>query len=598
MNFTFLFTLRAFFLFFSEIFASFAGIPSPESNANICIYSLKENNRLQSFNIRNLFANNIRPPKDSDPTFTIYHRGRIAMNEYYIISAILGIVAGFAISFFLKSKLTLQKIKDAEQESIRIIEEASRKSDAIIKEAQIEAKDKLFKMKSAFDTETRETRAELKKQEKRLIQKEENIDRKNEQFERREREITQKEKNVSKREEELEQSESTYQNLISEQKLQLEKISGMTADQAKELLIRAMENEARYEAAKLIKRIENEAKEDASKKAKNIIATAIQRYSGDFVAERTVSVVQLPNDEMKGRIIGREGRNIRALEAATGIDLIIDDTPEAVILSGFNPVRREIARLSIMRLISDGRIHPARIEDVVKKVGNEIDVAIKEAGEQAAFDLGVHGIHPEIIKYLGRLKFRTSYAQNVLQHSIEVGFLCGIMAAELKLNQKLARRMGLLHDIGKAADHEIEGPHALIGSKLAKKFGEAPKVIHAIAAHHEDIPPSSVYAYLVQSADSLSGARPGARKELLENYIKRLEELESIANSFKGVVNSYAIQAGREIRVMVESDIISDEESILVCKDIAKKIEESLTFPGQIKVMVIRETRAVEYANK
>jgi ribonuclease Y len=359
-----------------------------------------------------------------------------------------------------------------------------------------------------------------------------------------------------------------------------------------------MENEARYEAAKLIKKIENEAKEEADKKAKKIIATAIQRYAGDFVAERTVSVVQLPSDEMKGRIIGREGRNIRALEAATGIDLIIDDTPEAVILSGFNPVRREVARISLMRLISDGRIHPARIEDVVKKVIREVDVTIKEAGEEAAFDLGVHGIHPELIKYIGQLKFRTSYAQNVLQHSVEVGFLCGIMAAELGLNQKLARRMGLLHDIGKSIDHEVEGPHALIGSKLVKKFGEASTIVHAVAAHHEDVPPSSVYALLVQASDSLSGARPGARKELLENYIKRLEDLEKIANSFRGVVNSYAIQAGREIRVMVESSIVTDEETILLSKDIVKKIEESLTFPGQIKVMVIRETRAIEYANK
>ena len=481
---------------------------------------------------------------------------------------------------------------------MQITKAAERKAETLLKEADVEVKDKLFKIKSEFENETKETRLEIKKSMKRLLKKEENIDHKLDQFEHRDREISRKEKQVLKKEENIERSEKKYKELIEEQKEQLEKISGLTADQAKELLIRAMENEARYEGAKLIKRIENETKEEADKKAKKIISTAIQRYAGDFVAERTVSVVQLPSDEMKGRIIGREGRNIRALEAATGIDLIIDDTPEAVILSGFNPVRREVARISLMKLISDGRIHPARIEDVVKKVGQEVDLVVKEAGEQAAFDLGVHGIHNELIKYVGQLKFRTSYAQNVLQHSVEVGFLCGIMASELGLNLKLARRMGLLHDIGKAIDHEVEGPHALIGSKLAKKFGEVPKVVHAIAAHHEDVPPASVYALLVQAADGLSGARPGARKELLENYIKRLEDLEKIANSFQGVGNSYAIQAGREVRVIVESGIVSDEEAILLSRDIVKKIEESLTFPGQIKVTVIRETRAVEYANK
>lgn len=520
------------------------------------------------------------------------------MNEYSVIFGLLGLGVGFAIAFWIKGVVATQKVRMAEEQSTKIVDDATRRADTLLKEAKLEAKDKLFKMKSEFDAETRDSKAELKKQERRLIQKEENLDRKLEQIERRERDISRQEKKLNKREGEIEQYELRYNELIEEQKHQLETISGLTAEQAKELLIRAMENEARYEGAKMIKRIENEAKEEADKKAKEIMATAIQRYAGDFVAERTVSVVQLPNDEMKGRIIGREGRNIRALEASTGIDLIIDDTPEAVILSGFNPVRREVARLSLMRLISDGRIHPARIEDVVKKVSNEVDGVIKEAGEQAAFDLGVHGIHNELIKYIGRLKFRTSYAQNVLQHSVEVGFLCGIMAAELGLNQKLARRMGLLHDIGKAVDHEMEGTHALIGSKLAKKHGESPKVVQAIAAHHEDVPPSSVYDFLVQAADGLSGARPGARKELLENYIKRLDDLEKIANAFKGVTSSYAIQAGREMRVMVESAIVSDEETVLLSRDIARKIEESLTFPGQIKVMVIRETRAVEYANK
>jgi ribonuclease Y len=520
------------------------------------------------------------------------------MNALSIILGIICFGIGFAIAFWIKGRIISQKVKTAEGEASRLLADSRRKADTILREAELEIKDRLFKMKNEFDAETKETRSEQKKRESRLIDKEENIDRKIEQYERKERELNHKEKKLRKREGQIERKELEYEELIEAQKQQLEKISGLSAGQAKELLIRAMENEARYEGARIIKKIENEAKEQADRKAKKILATAIQRYAGEYVAERTVSVVQLPSDEMKGRIIGREGRNIRALEAATGVDLIIDDTPEAVILSGFNPVRREVARLSLMRLISDGRIHPARIEDVVKKVGQEVDIAVKEAGEQAAFDLGVHGIHNELIKTLGRLKFRTSYAQNVLQHSIEVGFLCGIMASELGLNAKIARRMGLLHDIGKAIDHEVEGPHALIGSRLVKKFNESPKVVHAIAAHHEDVTPNSVFALLVQAADGLSGARPGARKELLENYIKRLEDLENIANSFKGVSNTYAIQAGRELRVIVESEMISDEEAILVSRDIAKKIEESLTFPGQIKVTVIRETRAVEYANK
>jgi len=520
------------------------------------------------------------------------------MNEFNIILILMGFAAGFLIAYWVKGKIVSQKIIAAQLEAERILADAKLRSETIIREAKLEVKDKLFKMKSEFDAETKETRAEIKRLEKRLITKEENIDRKNDQFEAREQEIAQKVKRLNDRESEIKKMEARFDELISEQKNQLEKISGLTAEQAKELLIRAMENDARYEGAKLIKRIETETKEEADKKAKKIISTAIQRYAGDFVAERTVSVVPLPNDEMKGRIIGREGRNIRALEAATGIDLIIDDTPEAVILSGFNPVRREVARLSLLRLISDGRIHPARIEDVVKKVEQEVDQTIKEAGEQAAFDLGVHGLNIELIKLVGRLKFRTSYAQNVLQHSVEVGFLSGIMASELGLNQKQARRMGLLHDLGKAVDHEVEGPHALIGSKLAKKYGESAKIVHAIAAHHEDVPPATVYALLTQAADGLSGARPGARKELLENYVKRLEDLEKISNSFRGVSNSYAIQAGREIRVIVESGTVSDEEAVLLSKDIVKKIEESLTFPGQIKVTVIRETRAVGYANK
>ncbi len=521
------------------------------------------------------------------------------MNDTIImVVLILAFVVGFAVAFYFRGRLFSQKIKADEGEAQRILEDARRRSETLIKEAELAAKDKVYKIQSEFDTEIKEVRAIIKRQENRLVQKEEQVERKQEDLDSRSREAAKAEKELIKREEALGKGEARLAQLIDEQTAQLEKISGMTADQAKDLLLRSMENEARHDGAKLIKRIENEAREEADKKAKMIMATAIQRYAADYVAERTVSVVQLPSEEMKGRIIGREGRNIRALEAATGIDLIIDDTPEAVILSGFNPVRREVARLSLMRLISDGRIHPARIEDVVKKVTEEVEAAIKEAGEQATFDLGVHGIHPELIKYLGRLKYRTSYAQNVLQHSIEVGFLCGIMASELGLNPKVARRMGLLHDLGKAIDHEVEGPHAVIGADLAKKFGESGKVVHAIAAHHEDVAPETVYAVLTQAADGLSGARPGARKELLENYIKRLEDLEKITRSFSGVANSYAIQAGREIRVIVESGKVSDEESILMSRDIVKKIEESLTFPGQIKVVVIRETRAVSYANK
>jgi len=513
-----------------------------------------------------------------------------------IFLSIIVFAAGFLLAFWIRTRLTARKISAADDEARKIIEDAQKESDTIRKEAKLHAKDELYQMKVDFENETKEIRSEFKSLEKRLAQKEEGIDRKTEQLERRDAGISKREQQNIERERWLQGQEEKCQAMIEQQKVQLERISGFTGDEAKELLIKAMENEARYEAAKSIKRIENESREQADRKARKIIATAIQRYAGDYVAERTVSVVNLPSDEMKGRIIGREGRNIRALEAATGIDLIIDDTPEAVILSGFNPVRREVARLSLERLIDDGRIHPARIEETVKKVSQEIGAEIREAGEQAAFDLGVHGIHPELIQHIGKLKFRTSYGQNILRHSVEVGFLCGIMAAELGLNIKQAKRVGLLHDIGKAIDHEVEGPHALIGAKLAKKYGESPRVIHAISAHHEDVPPTSVLAVLLQAADTLSGARPGARREILETYVKRLEELERVAKSFTGISKSYAIQAGRELRIIAESETVSDAEAILLSRDIAKKIEESMSYPGQIKVTVIRETRAVEYA--
>lgn len=453
-------------------------------------------------------------------------------------------------------------------------------------------------MKSDFNAETQETKSELKQEAKRLSKKSEKLDLLQEHLSEREIEFAAREDEIVKKKQSAEKKEEEYTVLLEKTRRELEKISGLTLDEAKDLLLKSLEEEARHEGAKLVKKITAEARENADKEAKKIICTTIQRYAGDYVAERTVSVVPLPSEEMKGRIIGREGRNIRALEAATGIDLIIDDTPEAVILSGFNPVRREVARLSLEKLITDGRIHPARIEDVVNRSTEEVEQAIKEAGEQAAFDLGVHGMNAELIKTLGKLKFRTSYAQNVLQHSVEVAFLAGVIAAELGLDVKLAKRMGLLHDIGKAVDHEVDGAHALIGAKLAKKYGESKPVVHAIASHHEDRMPESVYDFIIQAADALSGARPGARKESLENYVKRLEDLENIANSFDGVENTYAIQAGREIRVITESEKVSDEQALLLSRDIARKIEDNLTFPGQVKVVVIRETRAVEYTKK
>lgn len=519
--------------------------------------------------------------------------------EYMVVLSltVLLIVVG-AFAFFKFKKRVVQENLNIEEEQTRLIQEAGAKAASLLKEAKLEAKSRLLEMKSDFDSETEETRAELKKEERRLAKKSEKLDSQEELLAKREQTLQRKESETQKKFESATNKENHYTELLEETKRELEKVSGLTLEEAKELLLKTIEEDVKHEGAKLIKKITSEARENADKEAKKIISTAIQRYAGDYVAERTVSVVHLPGDEMKGRIIGREGRNIRALEAATGIDLIIDDTPEAVILSGFNPVRREIARLSLEKLISDGRIHPARIEDVVQRATEEVDLAIKEAGEQAAFDLGVHGIDPELIKVVGKLKFRTSYAQNVLQHSVEVAFLAGAIAAELNLDFKLAKRMGLLHDIGKAVDYEVDGAHAIIGAKLAKKYGEIDSVVNAIASHHEDQMPETVYDYIVQAADALSGARPGARKESLENYIKRLEDLEKIANSFDGVTNTYAIQAGREIRVITESERISDEDAMLLSRNIARQIEENLTFPGQVKVVVIRETRAVEYTRK
>jgi|UniRef100_A0A7V6A5M5 ribonuclease Y len=503
---------------------------------------------------------------------------------------------GFLVGFFYRKRLMESHIESLEGLGKKILDEARKEAENIKKEARLQAKDQLYQLKQDFEKETQERRQELLALERRFLQKEENLEKKASLLDERETDINKKSRQLGNLEKSLLEKEERYQRLLDEQNARLEELAGLTAQEAKDLLLRTMEREVRTEAARMVKRIDMEARETASRKAREITALAIKRYASDHVAEQTVSVVPLPNEEMKGRIIGREGRNIRALEAATGVDIIIDDTPEAVILSAFNPIRREVARMSLERLISDGRIHPGRIEEIVAKVTQEMDEKIRAAGEEAAFDSGVHGLHPELIKLLGKLKYRTSYAQNVLQHSLEVCYLCGIMAAELGLNEKHARRAGLLHDIGKAVDHEAEGVHALIGADLVKRFGESSKVVHAVAAHHEDVPMESILAILVQAADTLSGARPGARREMLETYIKRLEDLERVARSFNGISKSYAIQAGREIRLIVESDKVSDEEAALLSRDVAKKIEHELTYPGQVKVMVIRETRAVEFA--
>ena len=505
---------------------------------------------------------------------------------------LVGLIAGFLI----RKRLADARVGSAEEQAIKIIEEASKQADMIKKESSIQAKDRVYQAKAEFEKETQEKRKEIQTLEKRLLQKEANLEKKVELLDFKEVEIGKRDRALLQQEKLVGEQEKKYEDLLEKQRTQLEAIAKMSAEEAKRLLMEWMESEAKHEAAKEIKRIEEESRETADKKAKEIIGLAVQRYAGDYVTEKTVSVVNLPNDEMKGRIIGREGRNIRTLEALTGVDLIIDDTPEAVILSGFNPIRREIARVSLERLISDGRIHPARIEEIVQKVEQEMEVSIREAGEQATFDVGVHGIHPELLKLVGRLKYRTSYAQNVYQHSLEVAFLCGIMASELGIPVKQAKRAGLLHDIGKALDHEVEGPHAKIGADVAKKFGESPTIVHAIAAHHDDEKPESLLDILVQAGDALSGARPGARREMLETYVKRLDDLEKIARSFPGVDKCYAIQAGRELRVIVQNERISDEDAVIISRDIAKKIEKDVTYPGQIKVTVIRETRVVDYA--
>ncbi|WP_130807386.1 ribonuclease Y [Senegalia massiliensis] len=506
-----------------------------------------------------------------------------------VIIAIITLIIGVFIGIYIRKVIAEGKIRTAEEEAKKIIEEGLKTAETAKKEYLIEAKEEVHKMRSEIEKDNRERRNEIQRHEKRLVNKEEILDKKSDSLEKKEEYFNRKLKNVEQKEKEINQ---IHENQISE----LERLSGLTSDQAKELLLSDIRKEINHEAAIMIKDIENKAKQEAEKKSREILSYAIQKCAADHVAETTVSVVTLPNDDMKGRIIGREGRNIRTLETLTGIDLIIDDTPEAVILSGFDPIRREIARIALEKLISDGRIHPARIEEMVEKAKKEVDNHIKEVGEQATFDTGIHGLHPEILRLLGRLKYRTSYGQNVLKHSIEVSHLAGIMAAEIGADVRVAKRAGLLHDIGKAVDHEVEGPHVAIGVDILKRFKENKDVIHAVEAHHDDVEASSVEAILIQAADAISAARPGARRETLESYIKRLEKLEEISNSFEGVEKSFAIQAGREVRIIVDSNLVSDLDIVHIARDIVKRVESELDYPGQIKVNVIRESRAIDYA--
>lgn len=510
-----------------------------------------------------------------------------------IISALIAAVIVVPITWFLavanRKKSYESKIGSAEEKSREIIDEALKVAETKKKEALLEAKEENLKARNELEKETKERRAEIQRYERRVLSKEENLDKKTEQIERKEASLSSKEENLRKRTAEMEE-------LLAKEQEELEKISGLTSDQAKEYLLKSVEEDVKHDTAKLIKELESRAKEDADKKAREYVVTAIQRCAADHVAETTVSVVQLPSDEMKGRIIGREGRNIRTLETMTGVELIIDDTPEAVVLSGFDPVRREVARIALERLIVDGRIHPARIEEMVEKAQKEVENMMREEGEAAVLEVGIHNIHPELVKLLGKMKFRTSYGQNALKHSIEVAQLSGLLAAEVGVDVRMAKRAGLLHDIGKAVDHEMEGSHIQLGSELCKKYKESPIVINAVESHHGDVEPTSLISCIVQAADTISAARPGARRETLETYTNRLKQLEDITNSFRGVDKSFAIQAGREVRIMVVPEQISEDDMILLAREISGRIENELEYPGQIKVNVIRESRVTDYA--
>jgi len=515
---------------------------------------------------------------------------------FYISAGILVLFVGFIIGWLTNKKISESHLKHTRKLAENIIAEAQREAETQKKAAILEAKDEWYKAKLKYEKEPQEARQELKRLERKLDEKEQNINRKVDYLEKREHELNEKSRLLDSKLQAIAEKNEELNRVLQMQNEKLEKIAGMSQEEAKKLLITNLENEARHEAAKRIKEIKDEAERNAVKQSREILTLAIERYAADHVVESTVSVVDLPNDEMKGRIIGREGRNIRAFENATGIDVIIDDTPEAVILSGFDPIRREIARLSLQKLVKDGRIHPGRIEEVVEKTKQELMEEIREIGEQTCLELNIHGLHPELVKYLGKLKYRTSYGQNILQHSKEVAWISSMLASELGMDPQIAKRAGLLHDIGKAADHEMEGPHALIGADLVRRFGENETVINAVAAHHEDVEATSMITHIVSAADAISGARPGARRETLENYIRRLEKLEKIADAFDGVEKSYAIQAGREIRILVNYKKVDDVQAAELASEIARKIEENMEYPGQIKVVVVRETRSIDYA--